>query len=284
MALPDYIIVGAMKCGTSTLAAQLGAQDGVFMTDPKEPNFFSDDAVHARGLGWYEALFAQAGPEDLKGEASTHYTKRPTYPLALDRLADVLPSPKIIYMIRNPLVRAVSHYIHEWSQGVIDSDLETALGSHPEIVGYGCYGAQIAPWVERFGPESVHVLTLEALKADPQAALTEVGRFLGRPDLVWQTDLARMNVSAERTRRFPLQGLLIDNPVATWLRRTLVPQGLRDRIKAGRQMQERPELSPGQVARLTALYAEDHARLRELFPDRDDLDLAYPFLKAGADA
>ena len=284
MALPDYIIVGAMKCGTSTLAAQLGAQDGVFMTDPKEPNFFSDDEVYAKGPEWYEALFAAAEPQDLKGEASTHYTKRPTYPFALDRLADAVPSPKIIYMIRNPLVRAVSHYIHEWSQGVIGSDLETALESHPEIVSYGCYGAQIAPWVKRFGAENVLVLTLEALKANPQAALTDVGRFLGRQDLVWQTELAQVNVSAERTRRFPLQGLLIDNPVATWLRRTLVPQALRDRIKAGRQMQERPELSPGQTARLTALYTEDHASLRALFPDRDDLDLAYPFLKAGADA
>ena len=60
MPLPDFVIIGAMKCGTSTLAAQLGAQDGVFMTTPKEPNFFSDDAVFAQGLPWYESLFEAA--------------------------------------------------------------------------------------------------------------------------------------------------------------------------------------------------------------------------------
>ena len=49
MALPDFLIIGAMKCGTTTLAAQLAAQDGLFITTPKEPNFFSDDADLCQG-------------------------------------------------------------------------------------------------------------------------------------------------------------------------------------------------------------------------------------------
>ena len=60
MALPDFFIIGAMKCGTSTLQAQLARQDGVFMTTPKEPNFFSDDDIFAKGRAWYEGLFADA--------------------------------------------------------------------------------------------------------------------------------------------------------------------------------------------------------------------------------
>ena len=60
---PDFIIIGAMKCGTSTLAAQLACQDGVFLTTPKEPNFFSDDEIYARGHGWYRSLFAAAAPQ-----------------------------------------------------------------------------------------------------------------------------------------------------------------------------------------------------------------------------
>ena len=62
MSLPDYIIIGAMKCGTSTLAAQLGMQDGMFMTTPKEPNFFSDDPIFDNGMDWYRALFTDAKP------------------------------------------------------------------------------------------------------------------------------------------------------------------------------------------------------------------------------
>ena len=131
MALPDFVIIGAMKCGTTTLASQLGAQPGIFMSTPKEPNFFSDDAVYAQGIGWYRRLFDPAPDGTLRGEASTHYTKLPTYPDTTTRLSETLEDPKLIYLIRDPMARAVSHYIHEWTQGVISSDLETALDTHP---------------------------------------------------------------------------------------------------------------------------------------------------------
>ena len=280
---PDYIIVGAMKCGTSTLAAQLGAQDGIFMTTPKEPNYFSDDAVYARGADWYAALFDAAAPGDLSGEASTHYTKLPTHPRTLERLRADLPdlAPRLIYLIRDPLARAVSHHIHEWTQGVVGPDISEALTTHPEIASYGEYARQIAPWVEAYGAEAVLVLTLEGMQADPQGTLDRVAAHLGRPGLTWRNDLERMNVSAERIRRLPLQGLILDNPVATWLRRTLVPQSFRDRVKAARRMPERPALSEADRARLVALYTADRARLMQMFPNRPDLDLAYPFVPHG---
>lgn len=278
--MPDFVIVGAMKCGTSTLAAQLGAQPGMFMTTPKEPNFFSDDAVFGQGLSWYQNLFAEAAAGDLKGEASTHYTKRPTHPQALPRLASVLPDVRLIYLIRDPLARAVSHYIHEWSQGVIAGDLDGAFDKHPELVEYGRYGAQIAPWVEAFGAERIHVDTLEAMQSAPQAVLDRVGRHLGRKDLVWTDDLARVNVSTERLRRGRLDRVLIYSRPATWLRRRLVPQALRDRIKAGRRMPSKPALSDSRRKTLETIFAEDRARLHALFPGRPDLDAAYPFVAA----
>jgi hypothetical protein len=279
LARPDFLIIGAMKCGTSTLAAQLAAQPGVFMTTPKEPNFFSDDAIHARGLDWYESLFAAARPEDLKGEASTHYTKLPTHPDTVARLAAAVPAPKLIYMIRNPMARAVSHYIHEWTMGVMEGDIAAAVSAHPELVDYGRYGHQIAPYVARFGRERILLTSLEAMEAAPQAVLEQVWAFLGasgRP--VWQQERARENASAERIRRFPLHGLVFDNPVARTLRRRLVPQAIRDRIKRRRQMTARPELPEPLERQLRAVFAEDFAALAALFPDRPDLRRSYPFL------
>lgn len=278
--MPDFVIVGAMKCGTSTLAAQLGAQPGLFMTTPKEPNFFSDDTVFARGLSWYQSLFAEAAAGDLKGEASTHYTKRPTHPQALPRLASVLPDVRLIYLIRDPLERAVSHYIHEWTQGVMDGDLESALDKHPELVEYGRYAAQIAPWVEAFGAERIHVDTLEAMQSAPQSVLDRVGRHLGRDGLVWRDDLSQVNVSTERLRRGRLDRVLIYSRPATWLRRRLVPQALRDRIKAGRRMTSKPMLPEARRKTLETIFAEDRVRLHALFPGRPDLDAAYPFVVA----
>lgn len=276
MNAPDYIIIGAMKCGTSTLAAQLGAQPGVFMTTPKEPNFFSDDAIFSQGERWYERLFESAAPTDLKGEASTHYTKLPDYPRTLPRLKQALGTRlKIIYLIRDPLQRLTSHYIHEWTEGVMTGDINTAVSRHPALINYSLYAMQLRPWLDTFGHEHVHVDTLEAMQSDPIAFIRRIGRFLDRDDLHWQPDLDRQNVSAERIRRHPLDGLLINNPVATLFRRLLIPQSIRDRVKAKRRMTQRPTLTEDTRSKLITLFQEDHCALQALLPNRPDLDSVY---------
>ena len=93
---PDFVIIGAMKCATTTLHEQLDAQAGVFMSEPKEPNFFSNDEQFQRGIDWYLSLFSSAQPGDLCGESSTHYTKLPTYPSTIDRLKQHAPNAKFI--------------------------------------------------------------------------------------------------------------------------------------------------------------------------------------------
>ncbi len=102
------MIIGAMKCGTSTLHSQLAARSGFLMSDPKEPNFFSDDERFARGVAEYAKLFESAGSEQLCGESSTHYTKLPTHPRTVERMAKLLPGARFVYVIRHPLDRIVS--------------------------------------------------------------------------------------------------------------------------------------------------------------------------------
>lgn len=278
MSLPDFLIVGAMKCGTTTLAAQLAAQPGIFMTEPKEPNFFSNDEIWARGEGWYRGLFAAAAPEDLKGEASTHYTKLPTYPRTLERLASLLERPRIVYMIRDPVERAVSHYIHDWSRGEMGSDPAAAFAQHGELVDYGCYGMQIAPFVARFGPGSVLLTSLEQLTAAPEEEFRRIGAFLGRA-VEWRAEIGAQNVSAERSRKLPFHGLLVDNPVATALRRTLVPKSVRTRIREGRRMTARPAVPDSLRRDMERTFARDRERLAACFPGHPALDLCYPFAR-----
>lgn len=280
MALPDFLIIGAMKGGTSTVNVQLSRQDGIFVALPdEEVNFFSDDKVYARGLGWYETLFANAPSGTLKGEGSTHYTKLPDRPQTVERLQAALPHVRLIYIIRNPIARAVSHFIHEWTEGVLSNDIEAAFRDHSPLIDYSRYAMQLEPYLAAFGPDRVHVASLEHLNQDPQAELERIAAFLGHQSPVaWQEEQAQMNVSAERVRNFPLKGLLVDNPAAAFLRRTLVPQGLRDAVKARLQMKKRPELSPGTRAHLEGVFAEDYARLCEMLPGRDHLAASYPFL------
>lgn len=278
---PDYIVLGAMKCGTTTLAAQLGAQQGLFMTEPKEPCYFSDDPVFARGPDWYAGLFAGAAPDDIKGEASTHYTKRPDLPETVARMQAVLPEVRLVYMIRDPMARIVSHYIHEWSQRVLTEPLDSALETHAPLVDYGLYGWQISPFVEAYGAEAILLTSLERMKTDRDGELARIAAHIGHAGPVaWVEDNAAENVSSERSRKLPMHGLLVENPVATALRRTLVPKSFRTWVRTSRQKKDRPEIPADRVADLHALFAEDRAVLAGFFPGDASLDLAYPFLKA----
>lgn len=278
MARPDFIIIGAMKCGTSTLQAQLAAQDGVFMTTPKEPNFFSNDEIYAQGPDWYAALFAAAQPGDLKGEASTHYTKLPTYPDTLSRMKQQLPDLRLIYMIRNPLHRAVSHYIHEWSEARMEPDPLAAFQTHPELISYGRYGQQIAPYVDAYGIDNIHLTSLEQVKSDPEGEFRRIAGFLGLGQgALWNHELAPQNVSAERARPLPLQSLLVDNPVARGLRRALVPKRVRTWIRKSRTMQDRPSLPDDLQAGLITTFLEDRKDLARYFPDHPALNACYRF-------
>lgn len=280
MALPDFLIIGAMKCGTSTLQAQLARQPGIFMSTPKEPNFFSDDEIYAKGASWYEALFDGASPNDLKGEASTHYTKLPSYPQTLSRLKQTIDEPKFIYLIRDPVARAVSHFVHEWTMGNVTEDIEAAFDAHPELVNCSRYAYQIEPYLQAFGRDAILLSTLEEMNRAPQAFLDRIGAFLGRQDrLVWQDEQAQMNASKDRIRRLPFHWLIFENSVATNLRRRLVPKTIRDKIRRSRQMGVRPTLSQERRRELEAVFAEDHAKLIAMFPDCTEISRAYSFLK-----
>lgn len=259
-ARPRFVIIGAAKCATSTLYQQLVAQPGIFMCTPKEPNFFSNDEEYARGIDWYWNLFEPAAPGDLCGEASTHYTKLPTYPHTVERLKEHLPDARLIYMMRHPIDRLVSQYIHEWTELVVSEDIDTALDRRPELIAYSRYSMQLQPFFDAFGSDRVLPVFFDRFCQAPQEELARVCAFIGyEGEPVWQADRERDNVSKDRMRKSAWRDLLVNAPVLSTLRRTLVPQGVRDWIKGFWRMKERPQLSP-----------ESEARLRETF----DADLA----------
>jgi hypothetical protein len=262
MTLPDFVIIGAMKCGTTTLHAQLAAQPQFFMSEPKEPNFFSDDAIYAKGEDWYRGLFKDAPEGAIKGESSTHYAKLPTYPKTIDRLAAVIPDAKFVFVMRDPIDRLVSHYIHEWTQGVITCGIDDAIEKHPELVAYSRYAYQLEPWIARFGRERILTIVFEEMTANPDAELKRIAAYLGaKGEVAWRADLEARNVSAERIRKFPGYELIVDNPVATALRRSLIPRTFRNRVKSKLQMRERPELSAESIALLTEIFDRDRVSL-----------------------
>ncbi len=257
--LPDFIIIGAMKCATSTLHEQLARQSGIFMSNPKEPNFFSDDGQWDRGLSWYRELFAGAKPGELCGESSTHYTKLPTYPRTIDRMrAHVLQGVKLVYIMRHPIDRLVSQYIHEWTQGVVSGTIDEALDSHPEMIEYSRYAMQLKPFIDTWGSESILPLFFERFTAHQQETLERVCRFIGHArQPKWDDTLGEQNVSRERMRRSAWRDAFVKFPGMTTLRRAFVPQSVRNRIKGAWIMKQRPVLSDASVVRLKGIFDAD---------------------------
>ena len=176
--MPDFFIIGAAKCGTTTLYKYLCRHPSVFMSTPKEMSFFSKDHVYAQGLEWYAELFAAAKPTQICGEASTTYTRWPHYQQTAQRLAAVQPNAKLVYIVRNPVDRLYSFYAHRMRETVTES-FEEFVAHTDEAVESGKYMAQIRQFFAEFDERQLLILFTDDLRDHPQLVLDDLGMFLG---------------------------------------------------------------------------------------------------------
>lgn len=271
-------MIGAAKSGTTTLHAYLERHPGVYLCQPKEPEFFSDDRVFTRGLDWYRGLFAGAAEGQLCGEASTTYTRWPHTADAAQRIAAAVPDARLIYIMRHPVERAYSHYAHHMRLGVTKS-FEAALEESSIYVDCGMYMAQIARYLRWFPRESFLFLLSEDLRADAGATLLAVQRFLGLKALdLTSGGLLTANQSGPdhfirsrttgRLRAVPGMSALIDRIPRRWR------EGIHAAIKRspiGRRLQQGfvlPPMLPATRQRLLTLFEPANRELAD-FLGRD---------------
>lgn len=154
----------------------------MFMSEPKEPGFFklsnrSDDEWRV-----YLELFAGANEAHLYvGEGSTDYAKIPQYEGVAERIKDFSPEAKIIYVLRNPWKRTISHYWHTRRPQVTDGQTKNFDIAFAEFEGYKSfsdYPMQIEPFIGLFGRNNIHFTIFEDLIADPKAELNKIFAFL----------------------------------------------------------------------------------------------------------
>ena len=232
------------------------------MCEPKEPNFFSDNDQYEKGMAWYLDLFKDFPEDGLLGEASTHYTKLPTHPDTISRINKHLHKTRYVYVMRHPIDRLVSHFIHEWSMGNYKCDINEAITQHPELVAYSCYSMQLAPYFETFGMDNVLPVFFNTLIKNSQSELERVCKFIGYKEApIWKNDLKAKNVSSKRIRRFPLYDVLIESRAAKIIRRGLIPKQLRNYVKSKLRMQDRPVISEINIAKLEDIFNKDLAIL-----------------------
>lgn len=195
--LPDFLIIGAQRAGTTALYEYLRRHPGIAGPAWKEVNFF--DVHHRRGQAWYRGHFPIRS-RAIVGEASPSYL---FHPLAPERVAALLPEARLIALLRNPIERALSHYHHEVDLGREPLPFEEALEREEErmrgelermlgdpayfsdawwnhtYVARGRYAEQLERWLAFFPREQLLVLTSEELFAQPRQTYACVLDFLG---------------------------------------------------------------------------------------------------------
>ena len=194
--LPTFFLIGAQKSGTSTLHRLLQQHPQAFLCDPKEPHYFSDHSAGARGEEWYRSLFAAAGDAVAVGEASTTYSMYPHYSGVVDRVLAAVPTPKLIYLVREPLARMRSAYLHGLARGSETRPIAQALREDPRYLQTSSYAMQLELWLRRVPREHVLLLSLDELRDDAGAAVSRAAELL-EIDPGWRppADAAPANVS-----------------------------------------------------------------------------------------
>lgn len=189
MRLPDFLIIGAQKAGTTTLYRDLLANPSIFLPDDKEPgNLCDDDVLTETGCTAYARHFANASTDQLCGEATTSYSKRPDIPGVPERARRLLGDKlKVIYLVREPISRIISHYHHELTSGEVTCGIDEAVRTIARYIDYSRYAMQLTPWLNELGPEQVLIIHFESYIETRVKTLASVCKFLGvapRPDTV----------------------------------------------------------------------------------------------------
>ena len=175
--LPNFLIIGAGKCGTTSLWAYLDQHPDICMSRIKEPSFFSMDETWARGWEWYERLYAQCSGAAARGEASNSYSATESYPDTIARIRESLPGVKLIYSVRHPRARTESDYMQR--SKISDIAFSDFLRRDPLYHDKNCYLRTYERYAEAVGADNILVLFYEDLRADPAAVARRCFAFLG---------------------------------------------------------------------------------------------------------
>lgn len=257
--LPTFIIIGAMKCGTSSLYHYLAAHPDIAMSRVKETNFFRSETDFARGVDWYESLF---GPGAARGEASPGYSQAHAFPGVPERMVSVVPDVQLVYLVRDPVERIVSHWMHNRAAGRERRSIDDALeGESSHYVLTSMYGLQLEAFREHYSDDRIMVVAAEDLRKERTETVQSVCRFLGLDDgfesPVFERDFNRSEGKRESpdvARRLPGRAL----------------KRLLRRVGGGSPV-ERPRLEGETKRRIIRLLEADVAELRRStgqgFPD-----------------
>lgn len=276
--IPNFLIIGAPKCGTTALAYFLSQHPCIFISKHKEPRFFTAlpgsmekeitgsgprlSGNYKKGWSWYASLFEEASENQIIGEASTVYFANED---AASLIKKHCPDIKIILMLRNPVARIYSHYWQEHKLGFDFPEFESMLQSnHPRLQYFqhiSHYKIHIERYLKYFSKDQIHIIIQEAFKLDPEFHFNQLIKFLElpvHPINVWER---KNEMSAPKSKKMALllQKLrLVDYEkyMPEVLSKKIKEKGIKF-IRANQKPHKYPPLNPDVFHQLCKDYEED---------------------------
>lgn len=241
--LPNTLIAGVAKSGTTSLCDDLALHPNVYLYHSKETNYFSFN--HHKGEDWFRGLFEPAG-EKIILDGSPDYTARARTAEFFDRVQALLPDAQLIFMVRHPIKRLESQYIQELANGRTPLPFDTAIRSWELLIDGSLYHKAQTIITERFAPEQMHTLFLEDYLLDKTGSMQALFKFLQIEDAP--------ACYAPRTASNTRADKIIDPGGIKKLRhlpgyyrlKGLIPQDLKSRIKRmmGKQVEAKIHWTP----------------------------------------
>lgn len=282
MTMPNFLIIGAMKSGTTALYYYLEQHPQIFMSPVKEPNFFcsesesTSDTDAIADVRAYERLFAGVSDEKAYGEASHCYLYEPK---AVERIKSYIPEAVLIAILRNPVDRAYSHFLHMVRNGTEPlADFSQALreemdGAHranfQDYVGRGLYHEQLIRYFDAFDEDQIRIYLYEDLNDAATYTLRDIFRFL-EVDAEFVPNMSlKHNVSGHPKNKTLDKVLRKQGPVKNAFKLYL-PAKLRWRLSRpydtlkNLNLTEPPPIEPETRQQLIEVYRKDVLELQEL--------------------
>jgi hypothetical protein len=282
MTMPNFLIIGAMKSGTTALYYYLAQHPQVYMSPVKEPDFFCFEGRASRDnsaerIEAYRGLFEDVSDEKAIGEASHCYLYEPE---AAARIQQHLPEARFIAILRDPVERAYSHFLHMVRNGAEPlTDFRQALREEEarayhnrgfqDYVGRGLYHDQLKRYFDAFGRDRVKVYLYEDLSNEPVGVLQDTFRFLKVDDSFVPDVSVRRNVSGSPRYKTLDKFLRRQSPIKDALKIHL-PAGLRWRLSKAfddlktRNLTQPPPVQSEVRRQLIRAYRDDILKVQEL--------------------
>jgi len=290
MTLPNFLIIGAMKAGTTSLYSYLAQHPQIYMSPVKEPRFFAPEAQSGSSCGSdrdtndyayvdqldaYCALFSDVSGEIAIGEASPLYIYSPQAP---EQIQHHIPDVKLIAILRDPAERAFSHFMHVWRSGREPfDDFAEALAAEEHRIQTnwstlwhyrqrGFYGEQLTRYFDRFSSSQIKVFLSEDLRLHPSKTLKEIFQFLEVDDTFETNFSHNRNVAKHVPKNKRLHQLVTQKNILKDFLKPLMPARFRRQLRENvtRSNLTKPQLSPKIRRQLVNDYRDDILQVQTL--------------------